>query len=136
MTSVQVTSKINIDLNQLLVGVEQLETADLEAFFEQVSLLLAQRKAPSLSAKETELLQEINRGVPTEIQQLYDNLRIKLRSETITSEEHKELLTLVETVEQTDAKRLESLIVLSQLRQISLPELMKQLDIQPPPVHA
>ena len=29
MTSVQVTSKIDIDLNQLLAGVEQLETADL-----------------------------------------------------------------------------------------------------------
>ena len=92
-----------------------------------MSLLLARRKAPSLSAKETELLQAINRGVPAEIQQRYDSLRTKLRSETITSEEHEELLILVETIEQADAERLESLIVLSQLRQISLPDLIKQL---------
>lgn len=136
MTSVQVTSQINIDLEQLLAGVAQLETADLERFNEQVSQLLAQRKVSSLPAQETELLQQINQGLPPEIQQRYDQLQAKLQAETISPEEHQDLLTLIDTVEQADAKRLEALVALAQLRQISLPDLMAQLDIQPPPVHA
>ena len=136
MTSVQVTSQINIDLDQLLAGVAQLETADLERFTEQVSQLLAQRKVSSLPAQETELLLQINQGLPPETQQRYDQLQAKLQAETISPEAHQDLLTLIDTVEQADAKRLEALMSLAQLRQVSLPDIMAQLDIQPPPVHA
>ncbi len=136
MTSVQVTSQINIDLDQLLAGVAQLETPDLERFTEKVTQLLAQRKVSSLPAQEAELLQQINQGLSPEIQQRYDQLQAKLQAETISPEEHQDLLTLIDTIEQADAKRLEALMALAQLRQISLPDLMAQLDIQPPPVHA
>lgn len=136
MTSVQVTSQININLDQLLAGVAQLETPDLERFTEQVSQLLAQRKVSSLPAQEAELLLQINQGLSQETQQSYDQLQAKLQAETISPEEHQELLTLIDTVEKTDAKRLEALMTLAQLRQVSLPDLMVQLDIQPPPVHA
>ncbi|NEZ56071.1 STAS/SEC14 domain-containing protein [Leptolyngbyaceae cyanobacterium CCMR0082] len=136
MTSVQVTSQINIDLDQLLVGVAQLETPDLERFTEQVTQLLAQRRVSSLPVQETELLQQINQGLPPEIQQRYDQLQAKLQAETISIDEHQNLLTLIDTVEQADAKRLEALMTLAQLRQVSLPDLMAQLDIEPPPVHA
>ena len=57
MTSVQVTSQINIDLDQLLAGVAQLETSELEKFAEQVNQLLAQRQVDRPPAKETELIQ-------------------------------------------------------------------------------
>ncbi|MFG6099811.1 STAS/SEC14 domain-containing protein [Leptothoe sp. ISB3NOV94-8A] len=136
MTSVQVTSQINIDLDQLLAGVAQLETPDLERFTEQVTQLLAQRRVSSLPVQETELLQQINQGLPPEIQQRYDQLQAKLQAETISIDEHQNLLTLIDTVEQADAKRLEALMTLAQLRQVSLPDLMAQLDIEPPPVHA
>ena len=65
MTSVQVTSQINIDLDQLLAGVAQLETPDLERFTEKVTQLLAQRKVSSLPAQETELLQQIKASPPS-----------------------------------------------------------------------
>lgn len=58
MTSVQVTTKV--DLDQLIAGADQLETSELEAYVAKVSLLLARRKAESLSAGETELLKQIN----------------------------------------------------------------------------
>jgi hypothetical protein len=48
MTSVQITSQINVELEQLLSDVSQLETADLEKHAEQIGLLIAQRKAVSL----------------------------------------------------------------------------------------
>ncbi len=125
----------NAELDQLLSGVAQLETADLERFAEQVYLLLAQRKVPSLPQTEAELLQQINQGLTEDTQHRYDELRAKLRDETLTPEEHQELLALVDTVEQADADRLRHLIALSQLRQVPLPNLMHQLGIHPPAVH-
>ncbi len=136
MTSVQITSQVSIGLDQLLNGVSQLETTDLEQFVGQVSSLLAQRKAPSLPRRETELLEQINQGLPENIQSRYDELQIKLHHETITPEEHQELLSLIDPVEQVTVDRLRSLIELSQLRQVSLDELMTQLGIHHPPVYA
>ncbi len=79
MTSVQVTSQINIGLEQLLAGVAQLGTPELERFAEQVTQRLAQRKISSLSAQETELLQQINQGLPPETLQHYDQLQANYR---------------------------------------------------------
>jgi hypothetical protein len=135
MTSVQITSQVNIGLDQLLSGVSQLETTDLEQFVNQVNCLLAQRRAPSLPHRETELLEQINQGLPENLQQRYDVLQIKLQDEVITPEEHQELLSLIDTVEQASADRLRSLIELSQLREVSLDNLMGQLGIHHPPVY-
>jgi hypothetical protein len=136
MTSVQITSQINIELEQLLSGVSQLETADLENLVEQIVLLLAQRKVASLPHYEAELMQKINQGLPKDTQCRYDQLRNKLQSEIITPEEHQELLSPTDTIEQADADRLQHSIELSQLRQIPLNDLMTQLGIHPPAVYA
>ena len=134
MTTVRVTSEINLD--QLLDGMAQLETADLERLGTHISTLLAQRKAASLPQSETELLQHINQGLPEETQQRYHHLQAKLQAETITPAEHQELLTLIDTVEQADSDRLQHLLTLAQLRQVPRNELLAQLGLQPPAVHA
>lgn len=125
-----------IELDQLLNGVVQLETDELERFAEQVNLILAQRKVPSLPQPEAELLQQINQGLPEDIQHRYSELRAKRHAETLAPEEHQELLTLIDTIEQADADRLQHLIELAQLRRVPLPDLMHQLGIHPPAVHA
>jgi hypothetical protein len=76
-----------------------------------------------------ELLQKINQVLPEELQKQYNDLRAKMRSQIITPEEHQELLNLIDIVEQADGDRLQHLIQLSQLRNISLPDLMKQLQV-------
>lgn len=134
MTSFQITSKI--DLEQLIAGLAQLETSEIEACIEQVSLLLAQRKAQSLSGEETELLKQINRTLPIEIEERHSALQEKIHAESITPAEHEELMALIPVVEQADVERLEALITLSQLRRVTLPELMDQLGIKPPPLYA
>jgi hypothetical protein len=136
MTSVQITSQVNIGLDQLLNGVSQLETPDLEQFVGQINALLAQRKVPSLPRRETELLELINQGLPEAIQSRYDELQAKLQHETIAPDEHEELLALIDPVEQATVDRLRSLIELSQLRQIPLDELMTQLGIHHPAIYA
>ena len=135
MTTVQFKSEISIELDQLLTGVAQLDTLDLEQLLIQIQQVLAHRQNPSLPALELELLQKINQALPEEIQQKYNDLSAKMRSQTVTPEEHQDLLKLIDIVEQADGDRLQNLIKLSQLRNISLAELMQQLQIQPQPVH-
>jgi hypothetical protein len=135
MATVQFKSEVSIELDQLLTGVAQLDTPDLEKLLIQVRQVLAHRQNPSLPALELELLQKINQALPEEIQQKYNELSAKMRSQTITPEEHQDLLKLIDIVEKADGDRLQHLIQLSQLRNISLAELMKQLQIHPQPVH-
>jgi len=136
MTTLQVTSEINIEVEKVLDGIARLNTPELEDFLSEVSILLARRKAPSLSKREAELLQKINQGLPETVQKRYDELSEKLHLETITPEEHKELLKLVDTTELANAERIEYLLELAGLRKVSLNELIRQLGIKPPPVHA
>ena len=137
MTTVQFKSEVSIELDQLLTGVAQLDTPDLEKLLVQVRQVLAHRQNPSLPALELELelLQKINQALPEEMQQKYNDLSSRMRSQTITPDEHQDLLKLINVVEQADGDRLQNLIQLSQLRNISLPELMKQIQIHPQPVH-
>ena len=135
MTTVQFKSEVSIELDQLLTGVAQLDTPDLEKLLIQVRQVLAHRQNPSLPALELELLQKINQALPEEIQQKYNDLSAKMRSQSITPEEHQDLLKLIDVVEQADSDRLQHLMQLSQLRNISLTELMQQLQIHPQPVH-
>lgn len=79
---------------------------------------------------EIGLLQAIYQGVPIAIQQRYDELRECLHEETLTTDEHQELLKLVDVVEQYTVDRLEKLIQLSKLRNVPLDELMEQLNLK------
>ena len=135
MATVQFKSEISIELDQLLTGVAQLNTPDLEQLLIQVQKVLAHRQNPSIPALEIKLLQKINQALPEEIQQKYNDLSAKIRSQTITPDEHQDLLKLIDVVEQADGDRLQNLIQLSQLRNISLSELMKQIQIHPQTVH-
>ncbi len=92
--------------------------------------LLARRKAPGLSKQESEIMMKINRGISPEIQEYYNKLIAKRRSETLTAEEYSELLKLTAQIEKLDVERLEYLKELACIRQISLTTLMKQLNIQ------
>ena len=99
------------------------------------SLILEENKRQSqhkLTAlpSETALLQAIYQGVPIAIQQRYDELRECLHEETLTTEEHQELLRLVDVVEQCEVDRLEKLIQLAKLRNVSLDELMQLLNLK------
>lgn len=130
MPTIEVRSQVTLD--ELLSGVAQLETPELESFVVRVPTLRAQRVAPCLPQAEAGLLEQINQGVSPETQQRYDDLTAKRRAETLTSEEHQELLTLIDRIEQADAERARNLSALAQLRKVSLTTLMGDLGIRPP----
>lgn len=131
MSSVQV--KTDLPFPELLHAVEQLNQFDLEQLMTRIITLQANRQAPALSKEETDLLLRINQGIPLVIQTRFDQLVAKRRAESLTPDEHQELLYLVNQIEKSDAERIRELTKLAQLRGVTLTTLMDQLGIQPPP---
>ena len=118
--------------NELQNMVKQFNSSDLEKFALFVYQIHAQRKAPSLPHHESKLVMRINQKLPSDIQVAYDNLIAKRQTETLNSKEYQELLDLTEKVEQFEAKRIEAMTELGGLRQISLTQLINDLDIKSP----
>jgi hypothetical protein len=130
MSTLQV--KTELPFEELLKAVEQLSLPDLEKLMAQVIALQAQRKAPYLTKIETELLLKINQGLPPDVQTRFDTLVAKRQAETLTSEEHQELLNLTDQLEKADTQRVKYMAELAQLRGISLSTLLKDLGLRPP----
>ncbi|MGB5961528.1 MAG: STAS/SEC14 domain-containing protein [Coleofasciculaceae cyanobacterium] len=126
------TIKVEVQLSseELLRAVEQLSLPDLEKFVSKIIVLQAQRKAPTLPQAEAELLLKINQSVPLDIHKHYEELSVKRQTETLTLDEHRELLHLNEQIEKEQAQRIENLVELARLRGISLTTLMEDLGIQ------
>ena len=130
MSVVRIEAELSFD--KLLNAVEQLSLPELEDLMSQVMSLQAKRKAPCLSADETELMLKINQGLSPDMQMRFDELVGKLQAETLTQEEHQELLALTDQIEKTDAERIKYLAELARIRGISLDVLMEELEIHPP----
>ena len=116
---------------ELFAGVQRLNIRDLKNFSEQVSLFYAQRKTPHLSKRETELLQKINRGFSTSVWQPYKQLVAKRDDETLTAEEHQQLIALSDQLEEMNVERMGYLVELAQLRGQPLQKVMDELGIYP-----
>jgi hypothetical protein len=122
----------SVSPDDLLRAADQLAPAELERFASKVFALVAHRREPSLSHDETELLQAINQGIPSEVRQRYAALIARRREGTLTPEEHAELVRLGDEVEVMDAQRAEHLASLARVRGVSLDEVMDSLGIRAP----
>jgi len=91
------------------------------------------RLPPHLSDTETKLLQQISQGLPTETWARYQALKEKRDARTLTPDEHAELLALTDAVELWNARRLELVLALAQLRKVSLKTMVDELGLTPPP---
>jgi hypothetical protein len=129
--SIKITKQVDLGLDDILSGISELETNDLEQFMQKIAHLIARRKVAHLPEQESALLMKINQAIPTSLQKRYEHLLAKNRAETITSTEHEELLKVIQKIEIKNADRLEKLIELSHVRNISLDALMTQLHLHP-----
>lgn len=83
--------------------------------------------------QELELIYKINQLSLTSEEWLrYKKLKEARKKESLNKKEHKELLSFSNKLEELDAKRLEHLLSLSQLKNESLEKVMKSLGIHPP----
>ena len=129
MTSIHFEAQVSAD--QLLHAVAQLPPPEFERFLAGVKRLPPPQRQ-RLSRRESELLWQINQGLPAETQSRYAELIEKRRDETLTDEEYQQLLQLTNQAEECDVKRLECLTELAALRRMSLTALLAELEIQAP----
>jgi hypothetical protein len=132
MSTIEIQKGVKISLEELLTGVSKLDTSSLEKFSEEINRIIARRKAPAPSERELELIHRLYQPLDKEVQQRYDILSEKNLAETITPQEHEELLSLVPIAEQHNSTWLEALVELSQLRALPLDEVQEQLGIENP----
>jgi len=123
-----VEMKTTLKVDDILNGISKLETKEIESFLKEVSIILANKKAPSLPSEEVILLKKINESLSTTTRLRYRKLREKQQGKTLSSEERNELLQLVEVVENADVERLKAMIDLSKSRKITLDEVMNDIE--------
>jgi hypothetical protein len=134
MTTIQIQPDTKVAVDDVLDGVARLNTPELEDFFHKVAQVLAVRKAPHLSKLESELLLKINAGYPDVVSKRFEQLLTKKEQQVLTTLEQQELVEITEQFEAFDAKKLEALLELAQLRDVSLDELLKHMT-QPSASH-
>jgi hypothetical protein len=117
---------------EIFHAIEQLPSTELDDLFIQVLQLRAQRQLPTQVLTESELLKTINVTIPSALQDRFNELVAKRQRITITDEELDELITITDQSEQLNAQRITALTQLAQLRNQSLPQIMKALGIQTP----
>ncbi len=116
-------------LEEVLTSISNLDTPDLEYFQQEVSLLLAKRKKPSLKERESILLQKISNRSDPSLWRTYHALHEKMQDEIITPDERQILLSLTDEIENTNVEWLKSIVELAQLRGITPQILMRQLGL-------
>lgn len=131
VSTIKITKQVDVGLEDILQGISELETKDLEKFMQKIGHLIARRKVAYLPERESQLLMKINKAIPAALQKRYEDLLIKNRAETITPLEHEELLKAIDKVETKNAERLDNLIELSRIRNVPLDILMSQLHLNP-----
>ena len=124
-----IQSKNGNSTAKLLQATANLSPLELDNFVNQAIALRAMRHAPNVSLDEANLLLKINQGLPSHQQNRFDYLAEKLQLETMTIEEREEFLKLTNRIEKQDAKRIELLGKLAEIRKQTLDEVMKDLGI-------
>lgn len=128
MATVSVQAQLTTE--QLLEAIGKLEPGELESVTRKALQLQAQHNAQRRFHREAELLDIIFRKKPAAFRRRFDRLNAKRRAFTLTPEEHAELLRMIEEVQAADVRYVEALAELATLRQVSLSELMEQLDLK------
>ena len=126
--------KTQITINDVLEAAEQLPPAELETLSRRLLQMQARRKAPHLPQREAEILEAIAQTGLPEHQSRLLALTQEMDKRSLSDEEQSELKELIARSESLNVKRLSLLVELSQLRQVSLDTVMKQLQIKALPV--
>ncbi len=125
------TLTVNPQFTTLFNTVTELSFPELDSLMLKIKQIRYKHFPTILPKDEAELLKKINAGLPIEIHQRYRKLRAKRQKESLTQSEYLELLSITETIEDFDTQRLQWLIELAKLRNITLNELTKQLGLKP-----
>ena len=130
MPTIQLQAEVSRDA--LVEAAGQLSPTELDQFVAELLALRARRGPARLGGDESELLARINRGFPDDWSGRYAELIERRRDETLTPEEHQELLRLTAEAERIEGDRLSALVELAQFRGVPLRTLMDDLSLPAP----
>ncbi len=121
--------------HQQLPGIFQilssLSLSELDQVMKQLIGLRKQKLPGVLTLVEDDLLKKINKPVSFEIQKRYDYLLGKRNAKNLSDIEYQELIELTSYTESINVSRLENLLQLANLRNVSLDDLLEQLELKP-----
>ncbi|MFM9951686.1 MAG: hypothetical protein ACKV1O_27400 [Saprospiraceae bacterium] len=123
---------MSLSFSELVDTTVNLQTTEFDNFLRAVHTKRAQTHKLALGHEEAELLKKIYRKLPESVLRRLAALSEKSSSGSLSSEEHEELIGLVEIVENHDAERVEDLASLALLRGVTLRELIAQLGLSKP----
>jgi len=127
MPTVQLNAELSFE--QLANAVAQLPQAEFQKLLRQTNKVYPLHEKHRVSARESSLLIKINQGLPATTQQRFDELIGKRDARTLTPVEHEELLNITDEIECLDAKRMEYILELAQLREQALSFILEELGI-------
>ena len=118
-----------VSAEKLLQELSRLNNTALDQFLDQALLLRAERRAPHLSKKETELFTVINYHRSSEAQTRFNFLVTKRRANKITFEELAELRAMTDESENQAAERIRAVAELAELRGLTFDEMWNYLQL-------
>ena len=114
----------------LLGNFSDMPLKELEHFIKALNRLAIRKRSLDTEKRDKFLLRKINQTVLSEQDlERYTFLQEKMELENVSDTEYQELLTFVDKEEKIRNKRFQYLLELSQLRNISLVELMNKLGL-------
>jgi len=119
------------NFDNIIQSLSNLNLNELDLLMSRLIGLRRQKLPSVLTEIESTLLKKINKPIPAEIQKRYDLLIVKRDDHTLSDEEYSELLELTNYTEQHTVERLKLLMELSKVRNVSLDDLLDELELKP-----
>ena len=119
----------SITFNEIVTKVTKLSFTELTALSKRIMEIQAERLTDDLPLEEVLLLEKIKKDLPLEVKERFQILKAKRTAETLTEEEYKEYVALIEVVEMDNAEKVKHVGALALLRNRSMMELGKELGV-------
>jgi hypothetical protein len=129
-------TQTDLNVKTLIGSFTDMPLTELESIIRELNALALKKRFADKEKRDKSLLLKINQAVLSEeMMERYIFLQEKMEVKNLSDSEYKELLELANKEEKVRNKRFQYLFELSQLRSISLFELMSRLGLNAP-VHA
>jgi hypothetical protein len=121
--------KASITFNEIIKQATQLSFAELTELSKKIVEIQAERLADDLPLEEVLLLEKIRKTLPFELKERFEMLKEKRNAETLTKEEYREFLDLIDAVEMDNAEKVKNVGALALLRNRPILELGRELGV-------
>ncbi len=130
MASIQIRSGIKIGFDELVIGMSQLPSHELTQLLELLQQTISGKQQLTPIEQEIVLLRQIRGMIPATKVRRLKALQKKQHEQTLSALKQEEMRLISDFIEQKSAERIALLSQLAALRQITIRELVKQLNLK------